>query len=112
MFYLARPYPKLRWLCHISVVFDRNELIWFSTSTGLVVYNHLTNWYKLFNADNGLLVNTFGNIFEDDDGNKMELETTEVEKDLGIMITAQVEAAVNRASWILGRIRKTFLNLF
>ena len=44
----------------------------------------------------------------------MELETTEVEKDLGIMITAdgrcsaQVEAAVNRASWILGRIRKTF----
>ena len=25
---------------------------------------------------------------EDDDGNKMELETTEVEKDLGIMITA------------------------
>ena len=45
---------------------------------------------------------------EDDDGNKMELETTEVEKDLGIMITAQVEAAVNRASWILGRIIKTF----
>ena len=59
---------------------------------------------------------------EDKDGNRQELETTEVEKDLGIMITtdgkcsAQVEAAVNKASWTLGRIRKTFrffnINLF
>ena len=56
------------------------------------------------------------------DGDRFELETTEVEKDLGIMVTAdgkcsaQVEAAVNKASWVLGRIRKTFryfnINLF
>ena len=55
-------------------------------------------------------------------GLRQELATTEVEKDLGIMITtdgkcsAQVEAAVNKAIWTLGRIRKTFrffnLNLF
>ena len=50
------------------------------------------------------------------------MATTEVEKDLGIMVTAngrnteKVEAAVNKASWVLGRIRKTFryfdMNLF
>ena len=50
------------------------------------------------------------------------MATTEVEKDLGIMVSAngtnteQVEAAVNKASWVLGRIRKTFryfdMNLF
>ena len=42
------------------------------------------------------------------------LEVTEVEKDLGVMVTmdwkcsAQVEVAVNRASLILGKLRKTF----
>lgn len=56
------------------------------------------------------------------EGEQMLLGSTDVEKDLGIMVTnngkcsAQVEAAVNKASWILGRIRKTFryfdINLF
>ena len=47
------------------------------------------------------------------DGN-YELKATEVEKDLGVMVASngkwavQVETAVNRASWVLGRIRKSF----
>ena len=50
----------------------------------------------------------------EDNGRNMVLEKTELEKDLGVMVTmdgkcsAQVEVAVNRASWILGRLRKTF----
>ena len=47
-------------------------------------------------------------------GKRIVLEATEVERDLGIKISAngkfseQVEAAVNKASWTLGRIRITF----
>ena len=50
----------------------------------------------------------------EENGKKLTLETTDVERDLGIMITndgkwaAKVEVAVNRASWVLFRIRKTF----
>ena len=61
--------------------------------------------------------NPRGKYWIEEDGKRQELETTEVEKDLGIMVTidgkcsAQVEAAVNKASWTLGRIRKSFVIL-
>ena len=47
------------------------------------------------------------------DGN-FTLEATDIEKDLGVMVanngkrSVQVEKAVNKASWVLGRIRKSF----
>ena len=41
-----------------------------------------------------------------DEGNII-LEATDVEKDLGVMV-AQVETEVNKASWVLGRIRNSF----
>lgn len=50
---------------------------------------------------------------EGDDGN-ITLETTDVEKDSGVMVSnngkwaEQVETAVKKASWVLGRIRKSF----
>ena len=50
----------------------------------------------------------------EENGRKMILKETETEKDLGVIITtdgkcsAQVEAGVNKASWMLGRLRKTF----
>ena len=45
---------------------------------------------------------------------KIKLEATDVEKNLGVMVSnngkwaAHVETAVNKASWVLGRIRKSF----
>ena len=67
-------------------------------------------------------INSKGKYWIEEGGERQELEKTEVEKDLGVMVTidgkcsAQVEAAVNKASWTLGRIRKTFryfnINLF
>ena len=48
---------------------------------------------------------------------KIKLEATDVEKDLGVMVSnngkwaAQVETAVNKDSWVLGWIRKSFYKL-
>ncbi len=52
------------------------------------------------------------NYFIENEGSKVWLEKTEVEKDLGVMVSSdgknikQVEAAVSKANRTLGRIRK------
>ena len=83
------------------------------------IKNWCTRWSMSLNSGKCKIMH-FGKqnpkkkYFITNDKAKVELESTEVEKDLGVMVSSdgrnsrQVEAAVSKANRALGRMRKTF----